>query len=895
MSLDRINELSNVCPVLWSMLRIIQSTASAHAKSYYSTADYYSEGQELTGRWRGEAASHLGLHGEVQQVDWDALCDNRHPQTGQQLTARLRSDRTVGYDFNFHVPKSVSLLYATTRDERLLETFRDAVDGTMQDMEAEMQARVRKGGKQENRVTGNMVWGEFIHFTSRPVDGLPDPHVHAHCYVINTTFDEQEQAWKAGQFRDLKRDAPYFEAVFHSRLAHRLGELGLPIVRSKQGWELAGVGQELIDKFSRRKALIEEKARQLGIENAEAKAELGAKTREHKQKSLSFAELQNEWRGRMSAQELDTLAKLEQRLGGDAEPVDDNAAQRSMEYATSHVFERRSVVPERQLLTAALKRSVGQATVKQVLKRAEVSDLIRANRKGRRMVTTHGVLKEERRMIDFARQGRGACRPFARDRDTFTREWLNEQQKTAIRHIATSRDRLILLRGAAGVGKTSLMQEAVELIEKSGTKVFAFAPSADASRGTLREAGFRDADAVARLLVDEKLQDEMKGQLIWIDEAGLVGVKTMADICGLAEKLDARVLLSGDRHQHGSVERGAALRLLEEEAGITSAEVKEIQRQSGDYKQAVKALSQGQIGEGFRRLDKLGWVQEIPDGERDKRLADDYVQTVAKGQTALVVAPTHAEGNRITAEIRRRLVAAGKLGREGRTFRVLQNANLTAAERGDAVNYEAGDVLVFHQNAKGFSRGQRVLVKNADQLPLDQADRFQAFHLSTLNLAPGDLVRITHNGLTADGEHRLTNGAQYKVKKFDLDGNIVLANGWVVGREFGHLAHGYVVTSHASQGKTVQKVFVGQSSESFPASSREQFYVSASRAQKQVTIYTDNKEALLDAVSRSDERLTATELVNGTPQRELVSLHQRLTQMAETRQPPERERLARER
>ncbi len=134
----------------------------------------------------------------MKQSEWDAICDNRNPQTGAALTARTKSDRTVGYDFNFHVPKSVSLLYATTRDERLLDAFRDAVDGTMHDIEAEMATRVRKGGKNENRVTGNMAWGEFVHFTSRPVDGIPDPHLHAHCFVFNTTFDDKEQSWNGG-------------------------------------------------------------------------------------------------------------------------------------------------------------------------------------------------------------------------------------------------------------------------------------------------------------------------------------------------------------------------------------------------------------------------------------------------------------------------------------------------------------------------------------------------------------------------------------------------------------------------------------------------------------------------------------------------------------------------
>ena len=59
----------------------------------------------------------------------------------------------------------------------------------------------------------------------------------------------------------------------------------------------------------------------------------------------------------------------------------------------------------------------------------------------------------------------------------------------------------------------------------------------------------------------------------------------------------------------------------------------------------------------------------------------------------------------------------------------------------------------------------------------------------------------------------------------------------------------------------MDRVFIGQSSESFPASSREQFYVSVSRARQQATIYTDDKETLRDAVTQSDDRVTATEFV----------------------------------
>lgn len=126
-------------------------------------------------------------------------------------------------------------------------------------------------------------------------------------------------------------------------------------------------------------------------------------------------------------------------------------------------------------------------------------------------------------------------------------------------------------------------------------------------------------------------------------------------------------------------------------------------------------------------------------------------------------------------------------------------------------------------------------------VPVDQAARYQVFHPTTISLADGDSLRITRNGLSADGKHRLNYGAVYQVHGFDDAGNIVLDNGWTVAQHYGHFTHGYVVTSHSSQGKTVDRVFVGQSSESFPASSREQFYLTASRAREQVSIYTDNK------------------------------------------------------
>jgi conjugative relaxase-like TrwC/TraI family protein len=219
------------------MLRARTIGSAAQAKNYYlsglSRADYYTseQGQEVVGQWHGRGAFLLGLHGDVTQEHFFALADNQHPTRGGTLTVRQRLDRRVGMDFTFNAPKSVSLLYSLTGDERILAAFRAAVTGTMHEMESAVQTQVCKGGSQAPRTTGNMVWCDFMHTLARPVDGIPDPSLHAHCVAFNATFDLKEQRWKAGEFHDLKRDAAYYEAAFHARLAVAMGELGYGIER----------------------------------------------------------------------------------------------------------------------------------------------------------------------------------------------------------------------------------------------------------------------------------------------------------------------------------------------------------------------------------------------------------------------------------------------------------------------------------------------------------------------------------------------------------------------------------------------------------------------------------------------------------------------------------------
>ena len=151
--------------------------------------------------------------------------------------------------------------------------------------------------------------------------------------------------------------------------------------------------------------------------------------------------------------------------------------------------------------------------------------------------------------------------------------------------------------------------------------------------------------------------------------------------------------------------------------------------------------------------------------------------------------------------------------------------------------------------------------------PTELANRFEVYRPTQLALAVGDRVRITAGGKTKDGQHRLSNGSLLTVQGFTKRGDIIVDHGWVIDRDFGQLTHGYVVTSHASQGATVDKVFVGMSSESFPATYERTAYVALTRGREQVQIFTDDKKELLRAASRTDDPMSATELSESAEQK----------------------------
>jgi ATP-dependent exoDNAse (exonuclease V) alpha subunit len=77
-----------------------------------------------------------------------------------------------------------------------------------------------------------------------------------------------------------------------------------------------------------------------------------------------------------------------------------------------------------------------------------------------------------------------------------------------------------------------------------------------------------------------------------------------------------------------------------------------------------------------------------------------------------------------------------------------------------------------------------------------------------------------------------------------------------------HVDYGYTSTSHAAQGATVDRVIVNMDTmRSDQLVNREQFYVSISHGRFDAQIYTNDKQALRNAVAREHQKEIALDAV----------------------------------
>ena len=143
---------------------------------------------------------------------------------------------------------------------------------------------------------------------------------------------------------------------------------------------------------------------------------------------------------------------------------------------------------------------------------------------------------------------------------------------------------------------------------------------------------------------------------------------------------------------------------------------------------------------------------------------------------------------------------------------------------------------------------------------METPERYEVYSQNELHIAAGDKIRFSLGGTTRDGKGRISNGRLDEVKGFDKSGNLILKNGKVIDKNYGHLDLGYVITSHASQGKDRKLALAAMGANSLPAINAKQFYVTVSRGSEDVAIYVDDKSRVRRSIERSGQQLSATEM-----------------------------------
>jgi conjugative relaxase-like TrwC/TraI family protein len=353
---------------------------AGYAQRHLEHSDYYDEHRRVQGEWLGRGAELLGLRGNVTREEFEAVREGLHPETGEFLRPRHSADRANAdggdqskarslYDLTFSAPKSISIQAMVGNDERLIAAHDKAVREALAEAENYAGSRVRQNGANENRTTGNWIVAAYRHDTSRELD----PQLHTHAVAANLTYDGVEGRWKALQASGLYERRAYLTEVYRNALANEVRNLGYEIDSRRDprgrdlGFEIRGVSDELLERYSQRSAQRDAAIAEFTNEHGRKPtnnevAVLVRASRADKLTEIATEQVRNQQRARLTPAEQHGLEHLRrdsqeqtQEARHEMSPASD-----SLQHAKDHLFERRSVVYDHELLTEALGYGRGQ-------------------------------------------------------------------------------------------------------------------------------------------------------------------------------------------------------------------------------------------------------------------------------------------------------------------------------------------------------------------------------------------------------------------------------------------------------------------------------------------------------------------------------------------------------
>jgi conjugative relaxase-like TrwC/TraI family protein len=897
------------------------SNAEKYFKEHLQLGDYYSQEQAVAGQWIGVGAEKLGLVGRVKEDDFLKLCHNQNPQTDELLTQRMKTtrwdsermanvaNRRIFYDFTFSPPKSVSIQALAADDKRLVEAHNRAVQVAVREMESFAGTRVHQGRQISERQTGNIICATFQHDTSRALD----PHLHTHCVMFNATFDAAEDRWKALSNYEMLQARKYAENVYYHEYARELRRHGYEIENTPRGdFQIKGVSRELQSRFSKRhnqidasiEKLLREKPELANGNLKELRSQIAQNERSRKIEGIALPELQRLWNSQLTGDERETLRKLtdQPKNAVQTQPLTTQAA---IEWAEAHLFDRRSVVRENEVWSAALERGRGSDwSVQHIKAVAGERDYVR-NENAPSKITTRDILSCEWDIVCLARDGRGKCLEL--NPHYQAAPGLMPDQRKAAEHILGSRDFVTLFCGGAGTGKSHTLREIGNGLKAADHASYVIAPQRQQALDL--QKSFTETQTVSEFLARREM---MAGAVVIVDEAGQIGGKQMHDLLTFVKVNGGRVVLSGDTRQHGAVEASDALRAIERYGGLEAARLTKIRRQNPkagetkserkrikQYRAAVRHAQRGNYAESFDRLDRLGAIVECQTmDEQRERLVENYLSLAEMKKSTVVVSQTWGEIHEINDRIRLGLKNKGLIGQDDLTVTALNRLDLTDAQKRDKRFYPEDAVIVFNRKTGDFAKGEAGklwattpthLVIGAEsgisKVPLKFVDRLTICQPIEMSLAKGDQLQLKANAALSAGKE-LTNGELVTVKAVQPSGQIELQDGRVLPDNYREFVRGYAITSYGSQGKTVEHVLFSDSTVK-AATNNQQWLVTVSRGTRAVKIFTPNKEQLRENVSRLGDRELAIEFAKlNSPRLLPVPVRKYINGLIQTRRQP---------
>ena len=739
----------------------------------------------------------------------------------------------VGFDLTFSPPKSVSI--AMTVNDSFNRALKEAHDLAIKDTLHYVQqhfVEYRFGKEAQRRKSNEVLIAKIDHFVSRRLD----PQLHSHCILFNTCRGED------GTLRSIANEQLYDHQrhigldIYNTQMAHYARQKGFEIEVDEYGkWELKGISREQILPFSKGRAEVEEyvDARGLDIHNASDRERANLSTRRPKG-NADFDLLEKEWAGRRQEWAIDEKTFVRQRdvelKPGRAESLLNRMDQKIP--GVTDTFNRFEYIAFASKEAVAVGMGVDDilAHFEQGLRNRQFVPVLTLEHGETRFMTRESY-ELENRIFERIRQGLGRA-TFNIDKERYVEylsgSSLTPDQQNAVEFILGSPDRFSALNGKAGAGKTHLFKEVDRIFSKEGYTLRGLCFTGKAAYNLEVEAGIRsrtlhsffnslEREAGNKTPVPggeiqndwnfDGLQKAPAGEIWIVDEANMINNKLMDYLQRAALYREASVVFTGDFRQLQPIGGGHAYSRLILEQRILYYDLNESFRQRhapAHIRQAVDEAAGGRLERSLTLLKNNTFQIEAPE-ERFSRMARDFASLRDKDlYHSVIITGTNRDRIRLNEWVRGELKTRGVLA-DGVKFQ-LKNQKDMPMERELSIN----DRIMFLRN-----------------------DR----QVGVLNGQIGVIKDISH--------HMLKVETQKGTTFIDAD-------------QYRYLDHYYASTTWKAEGDSYQKVFINIDTGQSLINNRQDYYVKISRTREHLTIYTNDRPGLLDAVSKSAFHILST-------------------------------------